>query len=89
MHFGFARKQNGGFEKRLRSLEDGALLNGKGALVDVAMRSEPLRVVNLAETVRNIQKGLGILPIQKQASKSVSIPVKCQPSGGSVPYYGS
>ena len=60
MHFGFTRKQNGGFEKRLRSLEDGALLDGKGALVDVAMRNEPLRVVDLAGTVRNIQKGLGL-----------------------------
>lgn len=60
MHFGFARKQSGGFEKRLRSLEDGALLNEKEALVDVVMHNEPLRVVDLAETMQNIQKGLGL-----------------------------
>lgn len=60
MHFGFARKQNGGYEKRLRSLKDGKLLEGDGALADVAMRNEPLRVVNLAKTMGNIQRGFGL-----------------------------
>lgn len=60
MHFGFARKKNGGFEKRLRSLKDGALLEGDGAFADVALRNEPLRTVNLAETMGNIQKKLGL-----------------------------
>lgn len=60
LHFGFTHKQSGGFEKRLRSLEDGALLDGDGALADVAMRNESLRVVDLAGTVQNIQKRLGL-----------------------------
>lgn len=58
LYFGFARKMGGGFEKCLRDLKTGALLEKTYA--DVSMRNVQRRVVNLKETASNIGKKLSI-----------------------------
>lgn len=61
MHFGFSRKKDetGKFEKRVRSLKDGKLLEGESALADVVLQDSGKRVVNLSATVDNIRDALG------------------------------
>lgn len=61
MHFGFSRKKDESdkFEKRVRSLKDGKLLEGESALADVVLQDSGYRVVNLAATVANIRDALG------------------------------
>lgn len=66
MHFGFSckqgrdtAKQGNTFEKRVRSLTDGRLLEGEAALADVVLRDNKYRVVNLSETMVNIRNALG------------------------------
>lgn len=61
MHFGFSRKKGAKdiFEKRVRSLTDGKLLEGESALAQVVLRDSRHRVVNLAATMTNVQKVLG------------------------------
>lgn len=68
MHFGFSCKKGKSadtegrgaiFEKRVRSLTDGRLLEGEGALADVVLKDGGYRVVNLSATMANIQGALG------------------------------
>lgn len=58
LHFGFARKAGGGFEKRLRHVQTGALLEKTCA--DVSLRNEQRRVVNFKETARKIGAALSL-----------------------------
>ena len=68
MHFGFSCKKERGpdtegqraiYEKRVRSITDGSLLEGEGALADVILKDGGYRVVNLSATMANIQRALG------------------------------
>lgn len=54
--FEFAEGSRGNCEVvRVRSLTDGRLLEGEGALADVVLKDGGYRVVNLSATMANIQ----------------------------------
>ena len=77
MHFGFSRKKDESdkFEKRVRSLKDGKLLEGESALADVVLQDSGNRVVNLSATVANIRDALGEGDINSALTALEMIPV--------------
>lgn len=60
LHYGFTRRAGGGYEKKLRRLDTGALYSDTEHAAQVVMRSETQRVVSLHDTAKHIMSGLGL-----------------------------